>query len=189
MPSKSVSHVIGFDDAPFERVYRGDVLVVGAVYAGRRFEGVLSTKVRRDGANATRALAARVAESRFAEHLQAVFLQGIALAGFNVIDIHALHESLAIPVLVVCRKQPDFASIEKALLEKVPGGRRKWALIEKAGPMEKLAGVYVQRVGIAPGDAARAIERFSFNAKLPEPLRSAHLIAGGVVAGESRQRA
>ena len=29
-------HAVGFDDAPFERGYRGDVLVVGALYAGAR---------------------------------------------------------------------------------------------------------------------------------------------------------
>jgi hypothetical protein len=28
------SHVIGFDDAPFDRGHRGDVPVIAAVYAG-----------------------------------------------------------------------------------------------------------------------------------------------------------
>ena len=51
--AKRISHVIGFDGAAFARTHRGDVLIVGAVFAGTRLEGVLSGKVRRDGVNAT----------------------------------------------------------------------------------------------------------------------------------------
>ena len=43
-----------------------------------------------------------------------------------------------------------------ALLERVRGGARKWALIEAAGPMEPAAGVMVQRAGLSLDDAAEA---------------------------------
>ena len=56
MGQETISHVIGFDDAPFPPNHRGNVRVVGAVYSGLRLEGVLSGKVRRDGVNATRTL-------------------------------------------------------------------------------------------------------------------------------------
>lgn len=184
-----IAHVIGFDDAPFERSHRGDVVVVGAVYAGARLEGVLSGRVRRDGRNGTAALIGMVQRSRFRAHLQAVLLQGIALAGFNVIDIHALQAALGIPVIVVARRHPDMAAIRRALATRVPGGVRKLRLIERAGPMEALAGVYVQRAGIAAAPAAELIRRLAVNGKLPEPLRTAHLIAGGLTTGESRHRA
>jgi uncharacterized protein len=188
MPRR-ISHVIGFDDAPFERAHRGDVLVVGAVYAGARLEGVLSGKVRRDGVNSTETLTRLVSNSRFAAHVQAIFLQGIAFAGFNVVDLHALHRALRLPVVAVARQQPDFTAIRRALLQRVPGGRRKWRLIEKLGPMEAVAGVFVQCAGIAPEKAGALIERLAIHSRLPEPLRTAHLIAGGIVTGESRHRA
>jgi len=187
--SRCISHIIGFDDAPFAREHRGDVLVVGAVYAGARLEGVLSGRVRRDGVNATRVLINLISCSRFASHAQLVMLQGIAFAGFNVIDLHALHAALAIPVLVVARKKPDLKAIRRALLSRVPGGRRKWALIEAAGPMEPASGVYVQRAGISLARAEDVIQRSAANGNLPEPLRTAHLIAGGIATGESRHRA
>jgi endonuclease V-like protein UPF0215 family len=183
----SITHVIGFDDAPFPRKHRGDVAVVGAAFAGMRLEGVMIGKVRRDGANATQSLLRLVSQSRFAAHNQLLMLQGIALAGFNVVDIHALSAASAMPVLVVVRKQPNLAKIKKALLESVPGGRRKWRLIEKAGAMENIAGVYIQRAGIGAAAAQRVIERFAINSAIPEPLRTAHLIAGGL-SGGSRQR-
>jgi endonuclease V-like protein UPF0215 family len=106
MPN-SLSHVIGFDDAPFSRAHKGDVLLVGAVYAGLRLEAVLSGKVRRDGVNATQTLIKLISGSRFAGHLQLVMLQGIAFAGFNVVDLPLLHETLGLPVLVVMRRRPD----------------------------------------------------------------------------------
>lgn len=187
--SARFSHVVGFDDAPFDRAHRGDVLVVGAVYAGARLEGVLAGRVRRDGANATRAVADLVRRSRFRAHLQLVLLQGIAFAGFNVVDLHALHAALGIPVMAVARKAPNLARIRAALLGHVPGGTRKWRLVERAGPMEPVAGLYVQRAGISAGDAARVLRRTALSGKLPEALRTAHLVAGGIATGESRHRA
>lgn len=183
------AHVVGFDDAPFARAHRGDVMVVGAVYAGARLEGVLATRVRRDGANATRALAECVQGSRFRAQLHAVLLQGIAFAGFNVVDLAALHAALALPVLAVARRKPDLGKIRSALLRHVPGGARKWRLVERAGPMEPLGGLWVQRAGLSSAQAGSLIRRFAVNGRMPEPLRAAHLIAGGVATGESRHRA
>jgi endonuclease V-like protein UPF0215 family len=177
------------DDAPFAREHRGDVAVVGAVFSGLRLEGVLSGRVRRDGANATRELVRMIGASKFAAQVQLVLLQGIALAGFNVVDLRALHAALGVPVLVVARRAPRLDAIRDALLGRVPGGRRKWRLIEHAGPMEPAAGVWVQRAGLTLAEAAAAIERLAVHGNLPEPLRVAHLIAGGVGTGESRGRA
>jgi endonuclease V-like protein UPF0215 family len=189
MAQDRFSHVIGVDDAPFAREHRGRVLVVAAAYSGLRLEGVLSAHVRRDGADATRAVAERVASSQFAAHTRLILFQGIALGGFNVVDIHALHETLGIPVLVVARRPPAMAAIRAALLGRVRGGACKWALIEKAGPMEPVAGLMVQRAGISLEDAGAVIARLAVNGSIPEPLRVAHLIAGGVATGRSRGRA
>jgi endonuclease V-like protein UPF0215 family len=184
----AISHVIGFDDAPFARSHRGNVRIVGTVYAGERLEGVLSGFVRRDGRNATSELIRLVSASRFYEHLQLVMTQGIAFAGFNVIDIHALHEALRVPVLVVARRRPDLSAIHEALVYKVRGGARKWRLIEAAGLMEHVAGVYIQRAGLTRAEAAEVLGRFAINGRMPEPLRTAHLVAGGIETGESRHR-
>lgn len=187
--ARRISHVIGFDDAPFPPHYRGDVLLVGAVYGGARLEGVLSDKIRRDGVNSTRTIVRLVSRSRYREHLQAVLLQGITFAGFNVVDLRAVSDGLQLPVIAVSRRQPDMEAVRTALQEHVPGGQRKWRLIQQAGPVEPAAGVYVQRAGISLLDTEGLIERFALNGRLPEPLRTAHLIAGGIAQGESRHRA
>jgi hypothetical protein len=103
------------------------------------------------------------------------------------VDIQALSQNLALPVLVVSRRKPNLGAIEAAL-QKVRGGKQKWALVQKAGAPEPVAGVYVQRVGLTPEQADRVIRRFAVHSNIPEPLRAAHLIAGGLATGQSRAR-
>ncbi len=183
------TNVVGFDDAPFARDHRGDVLLVGTVCSRTRLDGVISGRVRRDGANATREMIRVIEASQFSEHVQAVLLQGIAVAGFNVVDVHALHAALGIPVLAIVRRAPDFASIKKALFSRVRGAERKWRLIERAGTLDPIRDVLVQRVGISVDHARELLAATTLHGNLPEPLRLAHLIAGGVTTGASRGRA
>ncbi len=182
------SNIIGIDDAPFPRDHRGDVAIVGAVFAALRFDGVLVGKIRRDGANAAKEITKMVAGSRFLEHARLIMLQGVAFGGFNVVDVPRLRRDLGLPVLVVARRRPDMDAIRDALLTRVPGGARKWRLIQTLGPMEPMAGVYVQRAGIDAADAEATLRRFAIHGRIPEPLRAAHLIAGALGRGESRGR-
>src|SRR5581483_9356150 len=179
-------NVIGFDDAPFERLHRGDVPLVGVICSRTRVDGILVSKVRRDGANSTRAMAAMLRRSQFVSHVRAVLLQGIAVGGFNVVDIHALHAELGIPVIATARRMPDYPSMKKALYSRVGGADRKWRLIEAAGPMEKVRGIFIQRAGITVDHARDVLAATTLHGNLPEPLRLAHLIAGAMVTGVSR---
>ena len=206
-------NVIGFDDGPFPREHRGDVLLVGVVCSGTRLDGVISGKIRRDGANATRVMIELVRASQFGEHVQAIMVQGIAVGGFNVVDIHGLSAALRIPVLVVTRRLPDMGAVKRALFIDVPkarprvaGAARKWRLIEDAGTMEVLGTsrrslrrptglrgaapkLWIQRAGLSLDEARSLVADTTLHGNIPEPLRMAHLIAGGITTGKSRGRA
>jgi uncharacterized protein len=182
------SHTLAFDDAPFEHDWRGDVGLIGVAFAGLRLDGVLAGRVRRDGANATHSIRDLVAGSKFFSQTRLVLLQGIAYAGFNVVDIQALHASLERPVLVVARREPDLVAIRGVLLDRIQGGRRKWDLIQRAGPMEAVSGLWVQRAGLELSEAGRAIAALAVHGNVPEPLRVAHLLAGALARGQSRGR-
>lgn len=184
----ALTHTVGFDDGPFPPEARGDVDVIGAVFSGLRLDGVLRTRVRRDGANSTERILAVLEASRFRGHLQLILLQGIALAGFNVVDIHLLHDRLGIPVLVVARHQPDLTAVRSALLKSVPGGQRKWRLVERAGTPRAVEGVWVQCAGCFVEAIAPTLRSLAAHGRIPEPLRTAHLIAGGISPASSRQR-
>ncbi len=188
--STPITNVIGFDDGPFDKFGSGasSVLLVGAVFARTRLDGLVSGRVRRDGRNATSTMTALVRGSQFDEHVRAVLLGGIAVAGFNVVDIHALADELRRPVVVAARRPPRYAAIRRALAH-LRDGERKWSLIEAAGPMEPVRGILVQRAGISLADTTAMLEATTLHGKLPEPLRVAHLIAGGIAAGRSRGRA
>lgn len=211
-------NVIGFDDGPFPRDHRGDVLLVGVVCSGTRIDGIVSGKIRRDGANATRVMVEIIRASQFGSHLQAVMLQGIAVGGFNVVDVNGLCAALRIPVLVVTRRPPDMASVKRALFSGAPrerprvgGAARKWKLIESAGTMEILGAsrrsqrrahaegptgirtseprLWIQRAGLSLDQARKLVADTTLHGNIPEPLRVAHLIAGGITTGKSRGRA
>jgi endonuclease V-like protein UPF0215 family len=186
MGQHRLSNVIGFDDAPFERHQHGKVQVVGAVYANLRFDGVLIGEVEKDGEDAANELADLVSQSKFAEHAQLIMLQGITMAGFNVVDAFALYKALKLPVLVVARRRPDLNAIKNALDTHIRHGEEKWNIIKTLGPMEQAGPVYVQRVGLDLAHAIEIVEHFSIHSHLPEPLRTAHLIAGALSDGQSR---
>jgi len=186
MPNERISNVIGFDDAPFERNSSDKVQIVGTVYAGPRLDGILIGEIERDGSDAAAELIRLIRESRFLEHIRLVMLQGITLGGFNVVDVCTLNRELNIPVLVACRRQPDMAAVQKALLTRIPGGPKKWDLIEKVGPMEPVDNIFIQRIGLSREQAAALIRQFAIHSQLPEPIRTAHLIAGALSTGHSR---
>jgi endonuclease V-like protein UPF0215 family len=154
----------------------------------------------------------------FATHVGAVLLQGIAVGGFNVVDIHLLAETLGVGVLVVTRRPPDMEAVRRALFSdsppgrpRVTGARRKWALIERAGAIEPLGvsrralarsqgraprsglrvsspRLWVQRAGLSIEAARKLVDGTTLHGNVPEPVRIAHLIAGGIVTGSSHGR-
>lgn len=188
MRPQHFSNVIGFDDAPFARDHRGKVKIVGAVFADRRMDGVLIGEIDKDGADAAVQLAALLQPSKFFQHVRLIMLQGITMGGFNVVDVIDLHRRLELPILVVARRAPDMAAIRSALQRHVPGGLAKWARIEAAGAMEPAGDLFVQRVGLTREQALDTLTHWSIHSRIPEPLRCAHLIAGALATGQSRNR-
>ncbi len=190
-PKREV-RIIGWDDAPFKK---GDkkVLIFGAIFRGGLFmDGLLSTSIKVDGNDATKKIYDCINNTRHKEQLRIVMLDGIALGGFNVVDIGHLHEETGMAVIAVTRKMPEFEKIRSAL-ENLKDGEKKWALIKNAGrPFSTKINersIYYQACGINRKDADDVIKLSSTRALIPEPLRAAHLIASGVVRGESYGRA
>jgi endonuclease V-like protein UPF0215 family len=79
--------------------------------------------------------------------------------------------------------------------------RRAESFAGAARPTQSLAGaarptgtrsegrLWVQRIGLSPEEARALVEATTLHGHLPEPIRLAHLIAGGVTRGRSRGRA
>ena len=185
---KKEIRVIGIDDSPFDKFKDKKILIVGVVMRGGSWiDGVLSTKVDVDGSDSTRKIAAMMNKCKFKPQLQCIFLNGIAVAGFNVIDVKELNKKTNLPVIIVIRRMPDIENIKKTLIK--IKRQQKIKLIEKAGNVVQVNGIYTQLTGIDLEDAKKILKIVCTRSLIPEPLRLAHLIASGVILGESRGRA
>ncbi len=188
MMLKKEIRVIGIDDSPFERFVKKDILVVGAIFrGGLSLEGILSTKIRVDGNNSTKKLIQMINDSRFKSQLRCIFLNGIALGGFNIVDIEYLNKMTGIPVIVVIRRRPDLTRVSRALMK--INKKPKLNLIEKAGEIIRIGDIYVQLKGISVRHSKEVLGIVCSNGNIPEPLRIAHMIASGIIKGESKGKA
>jgi len=184
---KPLVRVLGIDDGPHDKFSQKgkQTIVVGVVTRGNDMvDGVLSTKVIIDGNNATSRISSMINSSKhFKSQLKAVFLDGIAFGGFNVVDIQALSEEITLPVITIMRTYPRFEKIKKALIN--INKKNKIKFIEKAGQPIKLGKIWFQCSGCNEKTAKEIITISTKNSYIPECLRLAHIIATGVVRGES----
>lgn len=188
MAVKKEARFLGIDDAPFDKFIDKEVLVIGTVFRGGDWmDGVLSTKVRVDGSDATTKLIEMINKTKFKPQLQAILLDGIALGGFNVVDIEKLHKKTKLPVIIVIRDYPDFTRIIGALTKL--NMKPKIKLLRKAGKPLKVGNIFIQFIGISLQKAQEMVKRTATRSFLPEPIRIAHIIAAGISRGESKGRA
>jgi endonuclease V-like protein UPF0215 family len=187
---KDEVRILGVDDAPFNLHSDEKVMLVGTVFRGGCWlDGVLRTEVEVDGVDSTERIVEMVKKTRHKD-LRVIMLDGLGFGGFNLVDIEKLFKETKLPVIVVVRRMPDFRAIEKAVenLEHRDFYRK---CMEKAGEPKKVETkpgkfIHIQYSGIVFADAAEIVRLSSTRSLIPEPIRVAHLIASGVVLGESR---
>jgi endonuclease V-like protein UPF0215 family len=182
-------HVLGIDDGPFSKDQPEPVPIVGVMMEGADLvEATALSSFPVDGDDATGFLAAWIAGLRLRPTVQAVVLGGITMAGLGVVDVTALAADLGVPVLVVTRKEPQNDALAGALTAAGLPGRI--AIVEHTpAAFAARPGLWIACAGATHDEAARLARACSAKAKLPEPLRIAHLIAAAHVNGESRGRA
>ncbi|MGI0148595.1 MAG: DUF99 family protein [Thermoplasmata archaeon] len=189
---KTKSRFLGIDDAPF-RFSDESVPVVGVVVQAPSYiEGVLTTLAEVDGHDATERIAEMIGTSRYRAGLAMVFLDGTAVGGFNVVDLEALHRDIGRPVVTITRKNPDLAAIETALRRRFDDWEDRLATMRRHRVEAIRSGhgtLWVSYVGADRAAVQEALALTTVRGILPEPLRIAHLIAAGIVRGESRGRA
>jgi len=178
--------ILGIDDSRFVTHTKGATDVVGVVYKGGYwFEGVMQTSVTIDGLDATEKIAMMIKSSPFYGELPVVILDGITFAGFNVVDISKLSQSVNLPVISVTRERPNLKQIKSAL-KNLSNFEIRWHILENAGDLFKVETrkgenpIYIQISGILPKDAKLIVKNTSTQSNIPEALRVAHIIASGL---------
>ncbi len=189
MQIKPEIRVLGIDDSA---LIDPNVVIIGAfMRGGDQLDGVLSSKVTKDGFDSTDRIVEMVKGSKHSGQIKVIMLDGVTYAGFNPVDIKSLYDRTRIPVIVFMRSCPDFEKIRLALSH-LPEKEKRWEIIQRAGRIYRIGGenpVFIQLCGIDKDSATRIVRMTSTHSNIPEPLRLAHLIATGVVLGESTGKA
>lgn len=178
--------VLGVDDGVFTPHVEAWVPVVGVVFRGGYWlDGVMHTNIAVDGFDATEKISSMITNSPHYRQLRVIMLNGITFAGFNVVDIKALHAATGLPVIAVTREKPNLAEI-RAALKHLPKCEERWSAVLNAGDLVEVATrrakerIYVHVAGISAEDARKVLRLTSTRSNVPEALRVAHLIASGV---------
>jgi len=181
-------HILGVDDAPFEKGQSPPVPVVGVVMEGAdRIESIALGEFPVDGEGATDYLALWISGLRARPTLQAVILGGITLAGLGIVDVTRLAERLALPILVVTRRNPARSELAAAL--EAAGLADRLPLLDRIPRAFGLGdGLYLSHAGSSRLEAERLVLGALAKSRLPEPLRVAHLVGQAIVLGETRGR-
>ena len=189
---KNEIRILAWDVGPFEFKSKGRDILIGVIFRGGKFlDGLLKTEVEIDGEDATEKIVESILKTKHKD-LRIVMLDGITFAGFNTVDIKEIYERTKLPVIVINREKPNFGGFREAL-KSLPNSETRLKAVENAGPVYyvsiKNKRICFQSYGIKKEDAEEVIRVTSTNSLIPEPLRIAHLIATGVVLGESVGRA
>ena len=181
-------HILGVDDAPFDKRRPGPVPIIGVAMEGSDLvESVAIGQFPIDGEGATEYLTAWIGGLRSRAMLQAVILGGITIAGLGMVDVTALADRLGMPVLVVTRRNPAGSDLADAL--RAAGLAHRLDILERVPPAYGVAeGLYLAHAGATRVEAERLVQATLGKSRLPEPLRLAHLIGQAIVLGESRGR-
>jgi endonuclease V-like protein UPF0215 family len=181
-------HVLGVDDAPFDKHQERPVPIVGVLMEGNDIvEGVAITDFPVDGADASGFLDEWIHTLPWRPAIQAVVLGGITLAGLGLVDLEELARRLKRPVMAVTRRSPEVSRLPAALTAAGLGDRLP--LVERSPRAFRVRpGLYMACAGASPDRAITLARATLRKSRLPEPLRVAHLIASALVRGVSRGR-
>ncbi len=172
--------VLAIDDSPFtfsdERTQ-----IIGIVSKGPTYmEIIMKEVVVVDGHDSTEKIISMVKGSHLRDQIRLILLDGASFGGFNIFDPEYIFHKLNIPLITVCRRNPDLISIKQALIKNFPDWEERYAVLTKNVIQKtEIPGghLYIKRFGINPADSQIVINNLLVNGKFPEPLRQAHMVA------------
>lgn len=179
-------HILGIDDGSFSKAGDQYVDIAAVMMEGATLvEGISINQFTVDGKRVTAFLNDWIQSMKWFPSLQAVMFGGITIAGLGIIDLKELSRQLALPVISVTRSGTTSDELKKALNS--AGLSDRIDIVKKTPASQKVQeGIHITAVGIPFPKAQKLVETALLKARLPEPLRMAHLIATAVSTGESK---
>lgn len=176
--------ILGIDDSSFSPRKTRSTTLVGIVFRGGLWlDGVMKTRVKVDGLDATEKIVEMIKSSPHYRQLRVTMLNGITFAGFNIVNIKKLFELTGLPVIAITKEKPCLEDVKNALMN-LPNQEERWNSIQDAGQIIRTrvrnSDLYMQIAGISKEDTEDIVHISCTRGNIPEPLRVAHIVASGL---------
>jgi len=155
-------------------VMRGDLVIDGFVLGTATVAGD----------DATRSVV-KMFKALHRNDVNLMILSGCIISMYNIIDVDTLSTETGLPV--ICLTYKESRGIERAIKRHFPDHRKKLVAYRSLGgrrPVKLRSGyrVYVRASGMTDREAEEALNAFTLQGSIPEPVRLAKLLARAVEA-------
>ncbi len=154
-------------------VMRKDLLIDGAAFA----------RVTVAGSDATDAIIRLHAELR-RKDINFIMVSGGIIAWYNIIDPVAVQDATGLPIIITTYEESE--GLAEDIIHHFPGDADRLAAYRQLGDRITVRlhtgyDLFIRPYGLSPEDAARLCDGFTYEGRVPEPVRVARLIARGLV--------
>lgn len=177
---------VGVEDGSFYREPKEygvqKTLLVSVLLEGTWIYDFKTTMITVDGLDATERLINMLHQWTF----DVVMLGGVSFAGFNLIDPTVIFQKFGKPVIVISRTKPNNISVKKALYQHFEDWQVRWGIFEKLGDVHEVVSIpnepplYLEVIRAELDWASKLVRLTSTCCRVPEPIRTARLIARGL---------
>ncbi|ACL16851.1 endonuclease dU [Methanosphaerula palustris] len=155
-----------------------------------RIDGVAFGSMTVGGMDATRSIIDLIDDSN-RKDVNLVMISGCVIAWFNIIDPEAISQATGLPVIAVTYEESD--GLENEICSHFPGDQARLAQYRNLGeriPFLLSTGksLYLRLAGINIQEAGFICDQFTFDGRIPEPLRVARLMARSLMRGTGSAR-
>jgi endonuclease V-like protein UPF0215 family len=145
-----------------------------------RIDGFVFGSVTVGGTDATDVIIRMVEELDRRKDINVILLSGCVIAWFNIIDPERLLRECRLPVICITYEESE--GLEADILRHFPGDTARLAAYRRLGQrvpalLHTRGTVYLRTSGLSHDGAVRFCNDFTYDGKVPEPLRVARLCA------------
>lgn len=119
-----------------------------------------------------------------------IIISGAVVSLYNIVDVDRIGEETGIPTICVTFKESE--GLEESIRHHFPKGwKKKVEMYRRLGGRDKVTlktgfSVYVRCHGLSTKHAKTALDKFTLQGAVPEPLRLARLMAKAVLDSDFR---
>ncbi|MDD1674696.1 MAG: DUF99 family protein [Methanomicrobiales archaeon] len=148
-----------------------------------RVDGVVFAPITVGGMDATEGVL-RLHHSLHRRDINCLLISGCVIAWFNILDPARIARETGLPVISVTYEASEGLQVD--IIRHFPGDDQRLAAYRNLGertPFQLGTGsiMYIRAWGIPFHDAALLCDQFTYDGKVPEPVRVARLAARGII--------